>query len=234
VPGYAATSPKKTGKKLKQNKAAVDAYTQYAAGYEAQVLAQIASRIPAAKIGQSFRVVYGGVAITLPANKISDLLAIGGVVAVQRDNLEQPSTDVTPAFLGATSVWPLIGGPTKAGEGVLVGVLDTGVWPEHQSFADHGLAPPPGGPFPCQFGGSNDAAFACNNKLVGAYAFLDTYLLVFGPSADEFCVTATVLFRIASAKVWFADRSASICLEASDSAEEKLAPDCGSKSCRAV
>jgi len=187
IPGYAATSPKKTGKKLKQNLGAVNAYTGYVSTYESKVLAGVKAKIPDATIRQVFRTVYGGVAMTLPANQIGDLLSVDGVVAVQPDFLEQPLTDVTPAFLGADQVWPSLGGPVKAGEGVIVGVLDTGVWPEHPSLADHGLAAPPGGPFACQFGIGGDAGFTCNHKLIGAYAFLNTYTSVIAPLPGENC-----------------------------------------------
>jgi hypothetical protein len=85
LPGLPATSPAMTGRKLSDNKAAVDAYTGYAAAYEAKVLDRIRKQIPAAKVEQRYRTVYGGVAMTLPANRIGDLLAIDGVVAVQAD-----------------------------------------------------------------------------------------------------------------------------------------------------
>ena len=178
VPGYEATSPKKTGKKLKHNKAAVDAYTRYAAGFERKILDRVKAKVPQMNLRESFRNAYGGVTMTLPANAIGQLLSVEGVVAVQQDSLEQPLTDVTPAFLGAAAVWPSLGGSTKAGEGVIVGVLDTGIWPEHPALADHGLAAPPGGPFACQFGVGGDAPFTCNHKLIGAYAFLNTYTAV--------------------------------------------------------
>ena len=92
VPGFAATSPEKTGKKLKQNKAAVEAYTRYVVAYESKVLDRIKANVPTAKVRQSFHTIYGGVAMTLPANRIGDLLSIDGVVAVQQDSLEQPLT----------------------------------------------------------------------------------------------------------------------------------------------
>ena len=83
-------------------------------------------------------------------------------------------------FIGATPVWPSLGGSQKAGQGVKVGVLDTGIWPEHPSFADPGISHP-GGTYACEFGLSGDADrsganFACNDKLIGAYAFLETQL----------------------------------------------------------
>jgi len=195
IPGYAATSPKKTSKKLKQNQTAVNAYVGYIVGYESKVLDAVKGRVPEAKIRQSFRTVYGGVSMTLPANKVGDLLSVNGVVAVQEDALEQPLTDVTPAFLGADQVWPSLGGSTKAGQGVIVGVLDTGITPDHPSFVDHGLAPPPGGPFACQFGVGGDAPFSCNNKLVGAYAFLNTYTSFIGALPGENCIGSTCSAR---------------------------------------
>ncbi len=90
VAGLAATSPSTSGKKLSDNKAAVDAYTAYVAAYESNVLARISETIPAAKAHQSLRTVYGGVSMTLPANRIGDLLSIEGVLAVQQDSRERP------------------------------------------------------------------------------------------------------------------------------------------------
>ena len=110
---------------------------------------------------------------------------------------------VTPEFIGATAVWPSLGGPDHAGENVIVGVLDTGIWPEHPSFANNGLPAPPGGPYGCQFGDGSDVAhlgptFACNRKLVGAYAF--TRHLHGGASARARASTATTRREICSAR----------------------------------
>jgi hypothetical protein len=90
IPGLASTNPDKTGKKFKQNKDAVDAYTRYVIAYESKVLDRIKVKVPTAKISRSLRTIYGGVAMTLPANRIDDLLSVDGVVAVRQDSLEQP------------------------------------------------------------------------------------------------------------------------------------------------
>ncbi|HEX2782959.1 MAG TPA: S8 family serine peptidase, partial [Ilumatobacteraceae bacterium] len=104
-----------------------------------------------------------------------------------------PSADDLGAFLGLTGrgeAWK--SGIT--GEGVTVGVIDTGIWPEHPSFADDGTLPPHA-PLDakrpnCEFGNTaanpNDAPFKCNNKLVGARQMLDTYRAVIGAAPDEF------------------------------------------------
>ncbi len=191
VKGLAATSPGKTGKKLKQNAKAVAAYTAYASRVVDKAAKDIGKAVKGAKAGQTYVTAYGGLSVRLPANQAKSLLKVPGVVAVQADTLEQPQTDATPAYIGATAVWPSLGGSTKAGQGVIVGVLDTGIWPEHPSFADNGIDRPAGGPWGCQFGDGSvpqlGAAFSCNDKLIGAYAFTRTYLANNTVSAAEFC-----------------------------------------------
>lgn len=191
IAGLAPTSPEVTGLDLADNQAAVQAYESYAADYEQSVKADIQSEVSGETIGQSFRVAYGGIAMQLPANQIGDLLSVSGVAAVQLDRLEKPLTDASPKFVGATQVWPQLGGQTKAGEGIKVGVLDTGIWPEHPSFADNAGLSHPGGTYGCEFGNGTNPdlgdPFTCNNKLIGAYAKLNTYTANVATLAGEFC-----------------------------------------------
>lgn len=198
VAGYEATSPKKTGKELRENRAAVSRYEGLVASLESAITRRVRDRVGGVAIRDSYRTVYGGVSMTVPANKVGELLAVPGVVAVQKDELQQPLTDTTPGFVGATNVWPSLGGQSKAGEGVIVGVLDTGIWPEHPSFQDPGIAKPAGS-WGCEFGdGSVPAlgpAFTCNDKLIGAYAMTDTYLAVIGSEPDEFCTASACSAR---------------------------------------
>ena len=53
---------------------------------------------------------------------------------------EQPTTSTTPTFMGldrpGTGSGAKLGGVGKAGENVIIGVVDTGIWPEHPSFCD--------------------------------------------------------------------------------------------------
>lgn len=63
-------------------------------------------------VGAQLRIVYGGVALNLPANRARDLLALPGVVAVQRDGLAQPLTDSSPEFIGAPTLYDAMGSDT--------------------------------------------------------------------------------------------------------------------------
>src|SRR5690606_34699847 len=76
------------------------------------------------------------------------------------------------------------------GEGVIIGVVDSGIWPEHPFFVDDGSYPAPpadwmGGTVVCEFGDTahnpDDAPFACNNKLIGARDMRTLYKTFIGP-----------------------------------------------------
>src|SRR4029077_341077 len=200
VDGLAPTSPRKTGKALKDNGDAVGKYESYIKGKEVETSAAVVAAVPSASIGASYTTVYGGVSATVPANQVEALLAVPGVEAVQKDNLEHPLAqgDAT-TFVGAAAVWPSLGGEAHAGQGVLIGLIDTGVWPENPFLADNAGLPAPVAAHACQFGDGTDTAdlgpaFTCNNKLVGAYAFTHTYLTAHGSDgAAEFCNQAALV-----------------------------------------
>src|SRR5262245_35487554 len=199
IEGLAATSPSVTGQQLDPDSAASQEYLEYAQGVESIFVDALDSAIPSAVVGERLQVLSGGVAVQVPGHKISVLAKLPGVAAVQANDLRQPLTDSSPDFIGATPVYPQLGGLGSSGAGVIVGVLDTGAWPEHPAYADPGNLPAPpattdGSPRPCNFGDNpltpaNDP-FVCNNKLIGGRQFLDTYIRVFGTGGEVFPTTA--------------------------------------------
>ena len=138
---------------------------------------------------------FNGASIVMNPENLGALAGVNGVEKIYLDELHQKLTDVGPEFINAQSVWAELGGQQSAGEGVVVGVIDSGIWPEHPSFSDpdpYGKAydAPPGGPYNCDFGNvahnPDDDPFTCNNKLIGAYVFLDTYRAITGLTPEEF------------------------------------------------
>ncbi len=114
------------------------------------------------------------------------------VAMVLPDVLLQPDTDSSPGFIGLN---PGPGGGTTTGatgKGVVVGIIDSGIWPENPSFADNGLPAPPidTAGLPCEFGNSAhnpaDVPFSCNNKLIGARQVIPTYRALIGATPSEF------------------------------------------------
>ncbi|XXG72438.1 hypothetical protein AAC387_Pa07g1533 [Persea americana] len=68
----------------------------------------------------------------------------------------------------------------KYGLGVIIANIDTGVWPESQSFNDTGLGPaPPRWKGTCET--NTSAPVKCNRKLIGARMFYKGYESMFGP-----------------------------------------------------
>jgi subtilisin family serine protease len=139
--------------------------------------------------------IFNGASLVVPTDSVDLLAGIKGVNKVYLDTVLQVDTDSSPEFIGAPAVWEALGGQGSAGEGVVVGIIDTGIWPEHPSFADDGTFPPapelgPSDRSACDFGNTawnpDDAPFTCNNKLIGAYEFMDTYKVARDLSPNEF------------------------------------------------
>jgi subtilisin family serine protease len=177
----AATARTATAAKLDPTTRAVADYRAHLAGRHRAFEHAAQQAVPGARAVYRYDMVLGGVAMQVPESAIATLEALPGVRAVYRDEAAALFTDKTPKLIGASAVWGKAGGVADAGEGVIVGVLDTGIWPEHPSFAD---PDPKGKPYVvppgirgCAFsGGANPGApFACNGKLIGAYRFLAAY-----------------------------------------------------------
>ena len=121
-------------------------------------------------------------AVWLTAGEAEQLRKLPGVTFVQRDWERELHTDAGPAWVGADSVWSGLPGlsPTK-GEGIIVGIIDTGINPSNPSFAD--IGPVDGHDHSNPWGAgtyvgvcdstdpSFDPTFPCNDKLIGAWGY---------------------------------------------------------------
>ena len=138
--GLAATKPAK-GQKIDPNSAAVKKYAAYLASQHDATLQKVGG---AAKL-YDYAYTYNGFAAKLTAGQKSALEKQAGVLAVSPEEMVTADTSSTPAFLGLTApggLWEQLGGPTGgksgvgAGENVIIGVVDSGIWPESKSFSD--------------------------------------------------------------------------------------------------
>jgi uncharacterized repeat protein (TIGR01451 family) len=187
IPGLAATSPSITKEsQLNVKSQASQAYLNYLNQEHQTFIAAQAKSIPQAKITHDYTVVLNGLSVILPVDQLSTLENLPNVEGVYPDELLHPDTDNSPQFIGAPTIWTQLGGQESSGEGVIVGVIDTGIWPEHPSFSDPDpsgkayAAPPPtlsGDPRECDFSSGTQPGdpFTCNNKLIGAYMEMATY-----------------------------------------------------------
>jgi subtilisin family serine protease len=189
VKDFRATRPA-PGKNINADSARVNRYEKYLKTRHNRALRGVGV-VPGKKI-HDYTIALNGFAVPLTKAQAAAIARQPGVVMVLRDQMRYKTTDNSPTFLGLNS----LAGPWAAGytgEGVVVGVIDTGIWPEHPSFADDGtyMPMPRFSNLPYEFGNTaqnpNDAPYTeQNNKLLGARQILDTYRYYIGADADEF------------------------------------------------
>ena len=188
VANYRATKPL-AGGKLNINSGDVQDYLRYLDSKQTAVTALV----PSAQVYYRFGAVFNGFAAKLTAVELQKLAANAEVLAITLDEPRPLNTSYTPAFLGINGpggAWSMTDANGRAikGEGVIIGHVDGGVWPENPSFSDKVDAngkpvpyyeagtvvydPLPPGRFKgiCQTGEGFTTAM-CNNKLVGARYF---------------------------------------------------------------
>ena len=132
VGGLAATKPQ-PGESLDADSAPVRAYRAHLQREQREV-AEDAD----VQVDQQYTAALNGFTADLTAEQAAELAAAKGVLAVTPDEARQLDTTHSPDFLGLTGpegVWASLGGPDDAGEGVVVGILDSGITPESASFA---------------------------------------------------------------------------------------------------
>jgi hypothetical protein len=183
IPGLRPTRPA-PGQKINPNAPDVVQYVRYLEDRQNAAVSRVGGR-PV----HNYRFSFNGVAAELTREQAARLAADPLVLAVTADSLQRPDTSASISFLGldeAGGIWSTLSGNANgspiagsgsnssgAGEGVIVGVVDSGIWPEHPSFSDrdaagrrvyrqlrgwHGRCVP----------GERFRASVCNQKMIGA------------------------------------------------------------------
>ncbi|KAK4486437.1 hypothetical protein RD792_009114, partial [Penstemon davidsonii] len=103
---------------------------------------------------------FNGFAAKLTNEEAARISEMRGVVSVIPNRVLKLHTTRSWDFMGFSK------GKLGAGQegDIIIGLLDTGVWPEHPSFNDTGYGPPP-----AKWKGTCQSKnFTCNNKIIGA------------------------------------------------------------------
>jgi hypothetical protein len=182
INGLAATTPQVTGaRKLDVNAPASIAYRSFLASRQNEFRGQM-NQVLNRPVEVQFQYlnVINGLAVRVSADEAARLAELPQVVAVYRDTLRHLDTDVSHDLIGSAAIWDGETGKSMAtrGEGIIVGMLDTGVNPDHPSFAatdGDGYThtnPYGSGNFVgvCDPGAPNHEDI-CNDKLIGAWNF---------------------------------------------------------------
>jgi subtilisin family serine protease len=172
--------------KLDPNSASSVTYRNYLASLHSQFITTMEQAV-----GHSVDVLFqydaalNGMAVRLTPQEAATIAALPSVRRVQRDFVRYLLTDNGPAWIGAQGIWNgsnTGGSGATKGEGIVIGVIDTGINHDHPSFADPGpgdgyLYPGYGLPSGPGYKGVCDPVTGlpfCNDKLVGVYDFTGT------------------------------------------------------------
>jgi len=179
INGLKATAPKK-GQKIDVLSNDVVNYVAYLDGKHNEAL----NKVGGGQKLYDYHYSYNGFAAKLTLEQANKLAAMDGVLAVNPDELRSLDTSSTPGFLGlnipTTGLWDQVGGVGNAGENLVIGDVDGGIWPESLSFSDrtgeNGNASKEGKLSYQQLPGWNAkcapgeewTASNCNQKIIGA------------------------------------------------------------------
>lgn len=180
IPGYKATKAAK-GQKIDPFSADVVSYSGYLDARHNDALSQAGGR----KL-YDYRYSFNGFAAELTAAQAAKMSQLAGVVSVTPDEIRTMDTSSTPHFLGLDApggLWDQLGGVNSAGDGIIIGIIDSGIWPESLSFSDRtglngngsqdgklAFQQIPGWHGKCTPGEAFNASM-CNQKLIGAQWF---------------------------------------------------------------
>ncbi|GJM08528.1 MAG: hypothetical protein DHS20C11_08040 [Lysobacteraceae bacterium] len=122
-----------------------------------------------ASVVHQYRYAVFGFAAELSHQQAKQMRSTTGVIGLVPDRHFDLLTDAGPAWIGAPAIWSETG---NHGEGIVIGVIDSGINFLHPSFADiGGDGYDHSNPRGRQFGLCSTPQVSCNDKLIGVYDF---------------------------------------------------------------
>lgn len=180
IEGFKATSPEATqGKKRKLdiNSKDVVAYRKFLNSRQDNVIANINSTVSGLDIKQRTNLAYNGMVIEMTQAEAMKVARVAGIAHIKRETLRYTTTDAGPSFIKAPGVWDgTANGTSSKGEGMVVGIIDTGINTDNPSFADMGgdgydHTNPWGEGIYSGDCATEEWASLCNDKLIGVHSY---------------------------------------------------------------
>ena len=193
-----ATSLLSNSANKRKNRGTIDIHSAASQSYLSYLTQQKSSVINKAQqslnrqlnIQSNYQIALNGFSTELTEEEAERLAAVDGIQLVQKVQRRHLTTDSGPAHIQAPTVWNgSATGVASQGEGIIVGILDTGISAFNPSFADIGgdkydhTNPLGEGVYLGQCAEANLAHY-CNDKLIGIWAHegvMDDYI----PEGDD-------------------------------------------------
>ncbi|MGS0676204.1 S8 family serine peptidase [Shewanella sp. 125m-1] len=183
VKGFVATNNKfkkmigsGTGKGIDLNHSTVKSYVSFLKSKQQNLLENAsAQKSLSLQMKRSFSIALNAFSVEMTQEQAKQLADVAGVKHISRSIDYKISTNNTAEQTGASAIWAGDGVlMPNQGEGIIVGVIDTGINSDHPSFADKGddgyqiINPYGNGIYK---GDCVTNASLCNSKLVGVYSY---------------------------------------------------------------
>lgn len=130
-PGLAATKPEKG--RLDPSSPAYRAYERFLENERASYKAFLAQRLPEAEVVAEYDTVLNGVAVELNGASLKALANNPKVAGVEASWLYRPTMNESVEIINASAIWESEANATD-GEGIDVGIIDSGIQDEHPFF----------------------------------------------------------------------------------------------------
>ena len=177
ISGLDATSPQATGaRRLDPNTAASQAYLAFLNAQQHSIVASMQTAFGhPIDVQYYYQFTLNAVAVRITHEEALQAFDLPGVKTVFADKYNELDTDMGPTLIGAPSIWngDTIGEIATKGEGIVIGMIDSGINHAHPSFAQVGpkdgyvhVNPYGDGVF---HGDCLSTPGFCNNKLIAAY-----------------------------------------------------------------
>ncbi len=178
-------------RKLRARSPEANAYRSYLQDRQAEFRSQVTAVLGfRPKLLRQYRYSLNGMTLRMTQDQALQVAQLPGVKRITRDIKHPILTDRGPWFIGADKLWEgAVAGISSGsggdwGEGIIVGIMDTGINGDHPSFAD---IADDGFDHTNPYGAGNykgecfqNAALVCNDKLVGRYNFTAD-----GPTSED-------------------------------------------------
>ncbi|WP_440875828.1 S8 family serine peptidase [Thalassotalea sp. PLHSN55] len=187
VQGLAATNPRMnqapallarqgTMGKLDTKDTNVINYTNYLKGKRDNVISRLQSITgKAANVKAEYSMAFNGFAVKMTQEQAAQVAQMTGVRQVVAEKMYDLHTDVGPEHIGADQIWTGgVGRGEYQGEGIVIGVIDTGINSDHPSFAKEagdGYVHQMPARYSSYLGDCQAFEDMCNDKLIGVRSY---------------------------------------------------------------